>query len=110
MGKRVVLTGMLLLGVMGVMLLILGGCNSMSDQDKERVRVTEDVGTRYFADKYGIKVEFTYYKVTPKGLAHTVGHTGHIQGKEDQEVFILVNYDNLAVEAATVPEGVQAIK
>lgn len=107
MEKRFKLTCMLLIAMV---MLVLGGCSSISDQDQERVRTTQETAVKYLAKKYGIETEFTYYKISPPDFAHTVGHTGHIKGQEEEEVFVLVNYDNMQIESVSVPEGIKEIE
>lgn len=107
MGKRSLFTYLLFAGLI---LLILGGCKQVTDQEEQTVQLSQEAAAKYFDEKYGIEVEFTKHTVSPSDLAHTVGLNGHIKDKKEEEVFILVNYDDFTIEAATVPEGLSPKK
>ncbi|SMF91544.1 hypothetical protein SAMN05661091_5491 [Paenibacillus uliginis N3/975] len=107
MRKRSLFTYLLLIGMI---LLILGGCNRMTDEEKETLRLTQEAAEAYFHEKYGVEVEFTKHKISPPDLAHTVGFNGHIKDNEEEKVFILVNYDDYTIEAASVPEDLPSKK
>lgn len=101
MGKRSLLTYLLIIGMIG---LILGGCNRMNNQEKETVRLSQEAADAYFKEKYGVEVEFTDHKVSPPDLASTVGFNGHLKDQSEKKVFVLVNYEDYSIEAASVPE------
>ena len=77
----------------------------MTDEEKQTVQLSQEAAAKYFDEKYGVEVEFTKHKISPPDLAHTVGLNGHIKDEKEEEIFILVNYDDFTIEAATVPEG-----
>lgn len=77
----------------------------MTDQDEQTVQLSEEAAAKYFDEKYGVEVEFTKHTISPPDLAHTVGLNGYIKDKKKEEIFILVNYDDFTIEAASVPEG-----
>ncbi|MFC7680433.1 hypothetical protein [Paenibacillus sp. GCM10028914] len=82
----------------------------MTDQEKQTVQLSQEAAAKYFDEKYGVEVEFTKHTISPPDLAHTIGLNGHIKDKEEEKIFILVNYDDYTIEAATVPEGLSSKK
>ncbi|MDQ0087475.1 hypothetical protein J2T12_000869 [Paenibacillus anaericanus] len=80
--------------------------NKESDsKNDEIIKKATEIGVAYFEENYNTEVEFTEFNVMPPWIERTVGINGHIKGREDQSVFLLINYNTYEVVNGVVPEG-----
>lgn len=80
---------MLLLIFLSILILIVGGCKSKEElQKEEQIRIkTEQVAKNYFKENYDVNVVFTEYDIMPAYISNTTTLYGHVEGMKDQAVY-----------------------
>ncbi|MDQ0087473.1 hypothetical protein J2T12_000867 [Paenibacillus anaericanus] len=95
--------------VVTALILLFGGCsiksNNSDTNNDEIIKKATEIGITYFKEQYNVEVEFTEFNVRPPWIERRVGLNGHIKGKEDQSVYLLIDYNTYEVVNGVVPEG-----
>jgi hypothetical protein len=76
-----------------------------SSKKKEIIEKANQIGIDYFKKNYNIDVVFTEFKVMPEYISSSVSMHGHVQGAEDETLYLMVNYRTYEVEVGGVFEG-----
>ncbi|NWL90488.1 MULTISPECIES: hypothetical protein [unclassified Paenibacillus] len=78
----------------------------MNSSKKEGIiEKANQIGIDYFQKNYNIDVVFTEFKVMPEYISSSVSMHGHVQGAEDETIYLMINYRTYEVEIGSVFEG-----
>lgn len=100
---------MLLLIFLSMLVVLVGGCKSKKElKREEEIRArAEQVALKHFKDNYNVDVVFTENNLRPAYINTTISFQGHIEGMEDEKIYILIDYTTYEVSVASVPENTE---
>lgn len=75
-----------------ILSVILVGCGTSNAKKKEIIEKANQTGIEYFKKNYNIDVVFTDFNVRPEYIESRVGMNGHVQGAEDETIYLLIDY------------------
>jgi len=75
-----------------ILSVILVGCGTSKDKEKEIIERANQTGIEYFKKNYNIDVVFTDFNVKPEYISSSVGMNGHVQGAQDETIYLLIDY------------------
>lgn len=76
-----------------------------SNKDKEIIEKARQTGIEYFKKNYSIDVVFTEYKVMAPYVTSSVSMQGHVQGAEDETLYLMIDYRTYEIVQGFVFDG-----
>jgi hypothetical protein len=81
------------------------GCGTSKAKKEEIIEKANQTGIEYFKQNYNIDVVFTEFNVRPEYIESRVGMNGHVQGAEDETLYLLIDYRTYKIVQGFVFEG-----
>jgi len=88
-----------------ILSVILVGCGTSKAKKEEIIEKANQTGIEYFKQNYNIDVVFTEFNVRPEYIESRVGMNGHVQGAEDETIYLLIDYRNYKIVEGFSFEG-----
>jgi hypothetical protein len=88
-----------------ILSVIFVGCGKSKSDESKIIEQAKQIGIEYFKKNYNIDVVFTEFKVRPRYIDSRVGMNGHVQGAEDETIYLLIDYDTYKIAQGIVFKG-----
>jgi hypothetical protein len=88
-----------------ILSVIFVGCGISKSDESKIIEQAKQIGIEYFKKNYNIDVVFTEFDVMPRYVSSRVSMYGHVQGAEDETIFLMIDYRTYKIVQGFTFEG-----